>query len=468
MTIWRLVVREIVYRKLNFTLAVLSVATAADSVVGVWSLLGLYDEQTEALVAARERQTEQQMRDRQRQTEKETHDRQQRTEKEMRELEDEYRKITKDLGFNLYILHKQQDLAEFHQKHYATHYLPDDYGDKLAKAKVVTVNHLLPVLHEYILWPEKSIDVHLIGTRGEIPIVGQPSKKPIRDMVRPGTIVLGHGLQKQLNHPKAGDTLVLCGEEFTVRKGDTPRGDFEDWAVWLNLADAQRILDKKGFINVIKALECDCQADRLDQIRAEIAAILPNTQVVEKSVMAEGRARARNQARATAAAAIERSQAEGAAAIAKVKADGSADIALLRADRSQLRDGRVALARVLVPLVLLASTLGLGLSLFSNVRERRGEIGVLRAVGVSSAGVAKLVLSRALCIGLLGSILGEAVGVLATLAWAEGSGEEVAASLDPVLLGVVLLGGSAWCGLASLVPALVAARQDPAVVLCES
>jgi hypothetical protein len=435
--------------------------------VGVLSLLRLYDERTEQLIADRERQTEREIADRERQTEKEVGDRQQHTEKEMRELEDEYRKITKDLGFNLYILHKDQDLAEFHYQHYATHYLPDDYGDKLAKAKVVTVNHLLPALHYYGPWPEQGIDVHLIGTRGEIPIVGQPAKKPIRDVVRPGTIVLGYGLQKKLK-AKAGDTLRLHKVDFTVRKADTPRGDFEDWAVWLNLADAQELLDKKGLINVIKALECDCQADRLDHIRVEIAKVLPNTQILEKSVLAEGRARARNQAKATATANIERSQAEGKAAIARVKADGAAAITQLRTDRTQLRDGRAALSEVLVPLVLLASTLGLGLALFSNVRDRRGEIGILRAVGVSSSKVATLVLSRALCIGLLGSLLGYALGVLATVVWAEEPSWEVAvASADVVLLAALLVGGAAWCGLASLLPALAAARQDPAAVLSE-
>jgi hypothetical protein len=469
MTIWRLVLREIAYRKVNFTLALLSVASAAGCVVAVVALLGLYDERAEQLIADRERQTQQEMHDRRLETEKQVRAAQQQTAREMSELEDKYRKITVDLGFNLYILHKDQDLAEFHHKHHATHYLPDDYGDRLAKAKVVTINHLLPVLHEYVAWPEKGIDVHVIGTRGEIPIVGQPAKKPIRDLVRPGTVVLGYGLQKKLN-PKAGDTLVLLGEEFTVRKGDTPRGDFEDFAVWLNLADAQRVLHREGLINVVKALECDCQADRLDKVRAEIERVLPDTQVVEKSVMAEGRARARNQAAATAKAAIEQARVKGAEAIARVEADGTAAVAHIRADRAQLRDGRMALAQVLVPVVLLAATLGLGLSFFSNVRDRRGEIGILRAVGVSSSAVATLVLSRALVVGLLGSLLGYALGILATLLWAEEEAvlEAALGVFDPVLLGVLVLGGAAWCGLASLPPALTATRQDPATVLCES
>jgi hypothetical protein len=425
MTIWRLVLREIAYRKLNFTLALLSVAAAAGSVVAVYTLLHLYDEHTEQMIAARAAATQE----------------------EMRRLEDEYRKITVGLGFNLYILHKSQDLNEFHLHQHATRTMPDDYGERLARAKVVTVNHLLPVLHERLIWPEKKIEVHVIGTRGEIPIEGHDKKKPIRDMVRKGTVVLGHELQKRLK-VKAGDSLVLCGEEFTVKKADTPRGTYEDFTVWLNLEDAQQVLKKPKQINTVLALECDCTADRLDKVRAEIAGVLPDTQVVEKSVQAEGRAKARNQARATAVAAIEQ----------------------IRQDREQLREGRTALAGILVPVVLLAGTLGLGFSLFSNVRDRRGEIGILRAVGVSSSSVATLVLSRALLVGLLGAVAGYALGVLAAVLGAEDAPgiDTTLAALDPVLLGVLLLGAAAWCGLASLPPALVAARQDPAAVLCEA
>src|SRR4051812_4296247 len=126
MSIWRLVFREIGYRRLNSAMALICVVVAVGSVTAVISLLRSYDVHTERLVDEREAQTAD----------------------EMRQLEDNYRKITKDLGYNLRIFHKDQDAGEFHRNHFATHYLPDDYADRLAKAGVLTVNHLLPVLHE--------------------------------------------------------------------------------------------------------------------------------------------------------------------------------------------------------------------------------------------------------------------------------------------------------------------------------
>ncbi len=157
MSVWRLIFCEIAYRRLPFALALVAVAAAVGSVAAVTTALRAYDEHTEQLVAQRQAQVDD----------------------DMRRLEDEYRKITKDLGFNLRILHADQDPAELYRNHYATHYFPDDYADKLAKARVVTVNHLLPILHEYVLWPELGQHVHVVGTRGEIPIVGADKKKPL-------------------------------------------------------------------------------------------------------------------------------------------------------------------------------------------------------------------------------------------------------------------------------------------------
>lgn len=453
MTLWRLILSEIAYRKLNFGLAVLSVAAATGCVAAVVVLLGAYDAHTEKMIADREAQTQADM-------QRMLAEREKQAKEEMARLEDEYRKITKDLGFNLYILHKDQDLGAFHNTQHASTYMPEDFGTRLAQSKVVTINHLLPILHEQARWPERDVDIHVIGTRGELAIVGADKKKPLRDLVPAGTVVLGYDLQKRL-HLKQGDSVTFMGREFFVRKGDTPRGTFEDFTVWMNLADAQQLFGKEGKINVILALECDCQADRLDHVRAEVVKILPDTQIVEKSAMAEGRARARNQARATAAATVERvrsqSQESAAAALAEI-----------RRERNQRREARQTLASVLVPCALFAATLLLGVLLFSNVRDRRSEIGILRAIGVSSWSVAGLVLARALLAGAAGALVGMAAGSAVGLLWAEPDMEAAAVhsfALRPQI-GMLLM-VPAWCAAASLMPALWAARQDPAAILGE-
>jgi hypothetical protein len=425
LSIWRLVLCEIGYRPLSFALAILSVVVAVGCLSCVLTLLRLHDLRTEQLIAAREAQVTE----------------------DMRILEDNYRKITKDLGFNLRIFHKDQDAAEFHRNHYATHYLDDQAADRLGKAGVLTVNHLLPILHEVVQWKELGQTVHVVGTRGEIPITGQARKKPLVEAVPKKQIVLGADVQKKLK-VKPGDVLDLNGRSFTVKRVHASRGSDEDITVWLNLADAQELLGKKGKINVILALECNCEADRFDKVREEIVKVLPDTQVMEMSVLAEGRARARNEAKATAVAAVEQ----------------------IQRDRLELRAARTALASILLPVVLLSSTVWLGGLVFTNIRDRRGEIGILRAVGVSSLRVAGLVLGRSLLIGVAGAFAGYSIGVGVGLLWAEDleSIEFAEVALDPVLTPLLLVAAPLWCGVASLMPALVAARQDPAVVLSEA
>src|SRR5439155_21206253 len=210
MSIWRLVFREIVYRKLPFALGLLSVAVAVGCLAAWWTFLGLYDARTERLDAEREGQTVE----------------------DMRRLEDDYRKITKDLGSNLRSFHKDQDAGEFHRNHFATHYLPDDYADRLARARVLTVNHLLPILHEYVMWEELGQPVHVVGTRGEIPIVGADKKKPLVEAVPRGKIVLGSDVQRQLGVQR-DETVRLKGRSFTVQRVHAPRGSDEDITVWL-------------------------------------------------------------------------------------------------------------------------------------------------------------------------------------------------------------------------------------------
>jgi putative ABC transport system permease protein len=401
------------------------VVVAVGSVMAIVTLLHFYDLQTEQLVSAREQQSKD----------------------EMRLLEDKVRKITVGLGFNLRIFHKDQDAAEFYRNHFASHYMPDDYASRLARARVITVNHLLPILHEYVTWPELGQMVHVVGTPGEIPIVGSDEKKPIVEAIPKGGIILGSDVGNKLQ-VKQGDSVQFLGRSMTVRRVHSPRGSEEDITVWLALADAQQLLHKEGKINVVLALECNCEAsNRLDQVRQEITRVLPDTQVIEMATVAEGRARARNEAKATAQTAALQ----------------------IRHEREQLRAGRASLAGMLLGVVLLSSTVWLGGLVFTNVRDRRGEIAILRAVGVTSPKVVALVLGRSLLLGLAGALVGYVLGVAVALTWAEDPGaiqwSEVA--FRPLLGALVLVAAPLWCGVASLMPALVATRQDPAVALSE-
>src|SRR5262245_51348260 len=134
MTIWRLVLREIAHRKLNFVLGLTSVVVAVACLVGALTLLHAHDRRTEKLLD----------------------ERQEAVKKAGAELEDAIRRSTIKMGFNVLIVPKDQDLQELNVEGYASKYMPEDNAAKLAKAGIVTINHLLPSITQKLEWPEQK------------------------------------------------------------------------------------------------------------------------------------------------------------------------------------------------------------------------------------------------------------------------------------------------------------------------
>ncbi|MHC4558662.1 MAG: hypothetical protein ACYS80_15330, partial [Planctomycetota bacterium] len=149
MTIWKVVGREILHRKLNFALAVLSVMVASASFIGSVALLQIHQA---CLV------------------------------QEMDKLKDDTRKAMLKLGFNVVILPKDQNLADWYVDDYASKYMPEEYVHRLSNSGVITVRHFLPSLQQKIDWPERKRKIILVGTRGEVPNL---HKNPVKPMAQP-------------------------------------------------------------------------------------------------------------------------------------------------------------------------------------------------------------------------------------------------------------------------------------------
>ncbi len=419
MDIWRLITKEILHRKLASALGVLSVLVAVGVLVAELTLLRAHDVHTEQILAEKYAKAQAQL----------------------RKLEDDYRRIMKQMGFNILILPEGQKLDDFWDKGYATKTMPEEYVRKLADSRIMSIQHLLPILEQKVDWPEQNRKIILVGTRGEVPLMHRDPKKPILVAVAPGTIVLGYELWSSLN-TKIGDTVSLCGRSFTVSKCHSQRGSTDDITAWIDLSQAQEMLGKEGRINVIQALRCHCPGVDVTSIRQDISRILPGTQVQELANKATVRAQARDRAR------IEHEQA----------------IAAEKAARLRLRSARENFAAYLVPLVILGCCVWVGLLTLSNVQERRAEIGILRAIGLRSRQIFSIFLGKAVVMGFLGSCLGYFAGFVVGASW--GAVKSPAVLLfSPSLLLLVLIAAPLLCVLASWVPAKIAAQQDPAEVL---
>jgi ABC-type antimicrobial peptide transport system permease subunit len=121
------------------------------------------------------------------------------------------------------------------------------------------------------------------------------------------------------------------------------------------------------------------------------------------------------------------------------------------------------LLAILAGLALTLASVGLYGVLSYFVGERTREIGVRRALGASHGSVVSLVLGRGARLVVLGIVLG-GVGVMGAMRLMEGLLYEVGTT-DPLAIGGAVMVLGLVGAIACLLPALRAARVDPAVTL---
>lgn len=431
MKIRQLIFREIRFRKLNFVLTVVSAAVAVACLVGAITILRAHELEAEEIVTAKEAETK----------------------AVMDKLNSDVSKAMLKLGFNIVILPKEQNLANWYADDFGSKYMPENYVTKLANSRIVTVRHLLPSLQQKITWPEKKRKIILIGTRGEVPNIHKNPKKPLVEPVPAGSIVLGYELSESLGL-KAGDTVKLLGRQFSVHKCHGERGSKDDITAWIHLSEAQQLLGRDGQISAILALECACAWADISKVRQEITKFLPDTQVIEKGSKALARAEARM-------------------AVAKEVKDS---LAREKVFQAELSDGRQRFASVLVCVVILGCVVWIGVLAFLNVRARRSEVGILRSIGFRGRQIFGLFLVKAMIVGLMGAVVGFFIG-FAVAALALGISSDAQIDFNEVVfaggglryyclvlaciicLTPLLTAAVAW------IPAMIAANEDPADIL---
>lgn len=337
--------------------------------------------------------------------------------------ERETRRVVRDLGFNLRILPREADPAKYFANGFAEETLPEDAAQRLAASAgtFLTFNHLTATLERRLNL--RGFDAIVSGTSPAI--VGPGEKKPMGFSVPEGQVHAGRLIADRLGLRKGGP-VELAGHSLTVEKILVESGTDDDIRLFTSLPDAQRILQLPGRISEIKAIDCLCltaDKDPLTQIRAELARLLPEGQVLQMRTMADARAR-------------QRQSAERFAALAE-------------------------------PLTVGIAGLWTALLAILNVRDRRNEIGLWRALGWGSARIASLVLGRAAALGFAGALLGFATGTALGLHFGPSIYPVTANAFaaDTTLLAWALALTPAFAALAAFLPAMIAVAQDPADTL---
>ena len=340
--------------------------------------------------------------------------------------ERETRLVTRDIGFNLRIIPANTDMNQFYRDGFAGQTMSESTLDRFVEQhnKLVSFNHLVGSLRQRFDLDGREVILNGISKTFVAPGQG---KKPMGYAIPAGSIDLGFEVARRLGKGK-GDTVKIDGEEFTVARNPIETGTREDITVHGRLEDVQKILDLAGHINEIEAIDCLCltaDEDPLSILRTELAKVLPEVRVVQKRAIADARAK--------------------------------------------LRQTRERMFEVVMPLLLVACAAWVAVLAVLNVRERRQEIGILRALGKGTGKIAVIFLGKATVIGVTGAGIGCAAGM--ALAFQFGPDifrvNNKAIQADWYLLWFLLVATPLFTAVASFIPAMLAVTQDPAQTLRE-
>ncbi len=381
MRILNLVIKEIFHRKINFLLSTIVVLTAVALLVSFFTMSEASNRETI--------------------------------------------RLTRDMGFNLRIIPKATDMNKFWTTGFSEYTMPEEYLLRFTSFKDFSFAHLTATLNKQVVWNNR--EVLLTGISAEIEPSGK-KKTPMIFSIEPGTVYIGFELAKSLDLDK-GSQINIFGKKFTVAQTLSETGSSDDIRIYAQLSDIQDLINLKGKINEIIALNCLCltneETDPLVILRSQLSEVLPDAKIVMNKTIAVARERQRRMLEEYFA--------------------------------------------YILPFVLLVSVVWIASLSMMNVKDRKREIGILRALGYDTGKLASLFMGKAMLSGIVGAILGFGVGTVLSLAYGPEIFKVTSNMVKPdyELLGLSFLIAPAFAALSSFIPTVIAITQDPAQTLRE-
>ncbi len=240
--------------------------------------------------------------------------------------------------------------------------------------------------------------------------------RPIREK----DLLLGGKAASQFG-TKPGDYLSIKGERFKVAGVLSRVGTQEDDLIYLDLKQAQRVLNKPGEVSLIE-VSAWCKNCPITMMVDQLGTKIPGGKVSAVRQAAEAR-----------------------------------DAVI----------GQFSLFSIVLSAMMgVVAVLIVFTNVLSAVRERRKEIGIFRAIGYRRGHVLYIILLESGVAGIAAGLLGYVAGFFGASAVAPlAVGVDVGVKFNPAFAGMAI--GAAVCIalVSSLYPALSAARLDPAEAL---
>ncbi len=353
------------------------------------------------------------------------------------------------LGANILVLPKSVTLENYYSADMQGEEFPEEYVNRLAQSNLQGVDNLSPKLSVPVeiqgrrftltgilpksefqakaLWQAAGVFSRHQGCAKVVQVPGLTPVAPKETLVRNRVIenlneaeaLVGADVAGSLA-VKAGDSMSLLGKSFTVAAILPQTGTVDDSRIFAHLHTVQKLAGKGRAVNVIEIVGCCEQISK--GLAPKINGLLPEAKVVTIAQVVD----------------------------------------------TQIKTNRMMsnLSVVFLAVIILVGGASIANYMYSNVHERRREIGTLMALGAGSGFVLKMFLLKALLLGLAGGLAGYILGTV------------LAVILGPRLAGIVVLPMPTliiWAVVISVVIALIAsyfparraARLDPCATLQE-
>jgi putative ABC transport system permease protein len=111
-------------------------------------------------------------------------------------------------------------------------------------------------------------------------------------------------------------------------------------------------------------------------------------------------------------------------------------------------------------IIVFVGGISIGNFMWANINERRKEFGMLRMIGFNKTIIYKMILAKALILGVIGGLAGFVLGTFAGL-WLGPELASLPVKPLPILIVVSLIISIGVSLIGSLIPAYLAGRIDP-------
>jgi putative ABC transport system permease protein len=132
---------------------------------------------------------------------------------------------------------------------------------------------------------------------------------------------------------------------------------------------------------------------------------------------------------------------------------------------NSILDGVTAFIVIIASISILIGVIGIVNTMTTSVLERKKEIGIMKAIGARNSQIFLQFFIESSLLGLVGGIVGVAVGSLIGVMGSYAINDFLGASIKPIinlnLIFATLVGSFIIGGIAGIYPAMNAAKQNP-------